>query len=188
MPAPKFEFTAELAEEICDWIADGNTLRAFCRQPGKPSFKTVYRWMEANKEFQTAMELARQVGFDAIADEALQIADTPEYGTVKTVEGGGDGGEGGKDSDCKVTVRNEDMLGHRKLRVETRLKLLAKWHPKKYGERTTLAGDPDAPLGTGVMVVPAPVSEDAWAVGLAAQQRQLTEREDAASRQGGSST
>ena len=38
------------------------------------------------------------------------------------------------------------MLGHRKLQIETRLKLLAKWNPKKYGDRTTLAGDPEAPL------------------------------------------
>ncbi|MNU09652.1 hypothetical protein D3C72_2563420 [compost metagenome] len=29
------------------------------------------------------------------------------------------------------------MLGHRRLQVETRLKLLAKWHPKKYGEKVT---------------------------------------------------
>jgi hypothetical protein len=27
------------------------------------------------------------------------------------------------------------MLGHRRLQVETRLKLLAKWDPKRHGER-----------------------------------------------------
>jgi hypothetical protein len=41
------------------------------------------------------------------------------------------GAEEGEDS---VTVTEEDMLGHRKLQIETRLKLLAKFNPKKYGE------------------------------------------------------
>jgi len=31
-------------------------------------------------------------------------------------------------------------LGHRKLRIETRLKLLAKFHPTKYGEKLGLQG------------------------------------------------
>jgi hypothetical protein len=30
--------------------------------------------------------------------------------------------------------------------IETRLKLLAKWSPKKYGERVQVAGDADSPL------------------------------------------
>jgi hypothetical protein len=38
------------------------------------------------------------------------------------------------------------MLGHRKLQIETRLKLLACWDPKKYGNRTTLAGDAQNPV------------------------------------------
>jgi len=46
----------------------------------------------------------------------------------------------------KKTVREEDMLGHRKLQIETRLKLLAKWNPKKYGEKLALAGDAENPL------------------------------------------
>ena len=45
-----------------------------------------------------------------------------------------------------LTITRKDMLGHRKLQIETRLKLLAKWNPKKYGERTTLAGDKENPL------------------------------------------
>jgi len=43
-------------------------------------------------------------------------------------------------------VTTEDMLGHRKLQIETRLKLLAKWNPKKYGDRVTMAGDAENPL------------------------------------------
>jgi hypothetical protein len=32
------------------------------------------------------------------------------------------------------------------MQIETRLKLLAKWNPKKYGDATTIRGDDEAPL------------------------------------------
>ena len=35
-------------------------------------------------------------------------------------------------------LKRSDMLGHRKLQIWTRLQLLAKWAPKKYGERTAM--------------------------------------------------
>jgi hypothetical protein len=45
-----------------------------------------------------------------------------------------------------VTIKKVDMLGHRKLQVETRLKLLAKFNPKKYGDALKLSGDKENPL------------------------------------------
>jgi hypothetical protein len=37
------------------------------------------------------------------------------------------------------------MLGHRRLQIETRLKLLSKWDPKRYGDKidvnATVAGE-----------------------------------------------
>jgi hypothetical protein len=62
------------------------------------------------------------------------IADTPVFGQKQVMT----------DQGTATTV--EDMLGHRKLQIETRLKLLAKWNPKKYGDRVQLAGDADSPL------------------------------------------
>lgn len=40
--------------------------------------------------------------------------------------------------DGSVEVKRADMIEHRKLRIETRLKLLAKWNPKKYGDKLDL--------------------------------------------------
>jgi hypothetical protein len=81
-----------------------------------------------------AIARAREVGYEALAEECLLIADNPQWGQVQTMT----------DKGTSTTV--EDMLGHRKLRIETRLKLLAKWNPKKYGDRVQLAGDADSPL------------------------------------------
>ena len=69
-----------------------------------------------------------------MAEECLELADTPKFG-VKQVE-----------SEDGIIVTREDMLGHRKLQIETRLKLLAKWNPKKYGDRLTHAGDAENPV------------------------------------------
>ncbi|WP_334157907.1 hypothetical protein [Oryzomicrobium sp.] len=119
-------YTEALAAEICDRIADGEPLRQICRDERMPAWRTVYHWIEARPEFAERMERARRAGFDAIAEEALEIANTPEVG------------EETEDDGEKLKVKRGDMLGHRKLQVETRLKLLAKWHPTKYGDKTSM--------------------------------------------------
>lgn len=117
-------YTPELEEELIEWISNGRTLRDFCRQENKPAWRTVYGWLDANEEFSARFARARELGADAIAQEALQIADTTQEGVTLTTDEKG-----------TKEVRG-DMLGHRKLQIETRLKLLAKWFPQKYGEKT----------------------------------------------------
>ena len=119
-------YSAAMATAIIDWISEGKPLREFCRQ-NELAWKTVYRWLEAQPDFATRFARARDVGADAIAEQALEIADTPLEGVRTETTTGEDG--------STKEVR-EDMLGHRKLQVETRLKLLAKWFPQKYGEKT----------------------------------------------------
>jgi hypothetical protein len=122
------------AAAIVAQIADGVPLRVICRQPGMPTWRTVYNWIDADAEFAKRMEAARQLGYEAIAQEALQIADTPLEGVETTTDEKG------------TSTKRGDMLGHRKLQIETRLKLLAKWHPTRYGDKVTLAGDAENPL------------------------------------------
>lgn len=118
--------TPAIEDEVIAWIESGQTLRAFCRQPGKPSRRAIDDWRSLDTAFAARFARAREIGFDVIAEEALAIADTPQAGKVVTV-----------DKDGKKTV-TEDMLGHRKLQFEARLKLLSKWDPKRYGDRLEL--------------------------------------------------
>ena len=115
-----------MQDAICAQIADGMPLRVICRQEGMPAWRTVYQWIEADPEFAARMEKARLLGYDAIAEEALEIADD---GRNDWMEREGDDGDGYK--------LNGEHVQRSKLRIETRLKLLAKWHPKKYGEKVT---------------------------------------------------
>jgi hypothetical protein len=123
-----------IAKKMCEQLADGIPLREICRQDGYPLWRVVYDWMYRDPELVTAIAYARDIGWDAIAEDCFRIADTPLLGEIVT-----DDGE-------KVTIRKEDMLGHRKLQVETRLKLLAKFNPKKYGDRVVHAGDAENPV------------------------------------------
>jgi hypothetical protein len=122
--------TDAVIEKIIDGLSRGITMTEICREENMPAPRTVREWAENDEQLSAAIARARELGFDAIAEEALRIADTPVEG--KRIKRSEDGME-------EVV---EDMLGHRKLQVETRLKLLAKWDPKRYGELVKL-GNPD---------------------------------------------
>jgi hypothetical protein len=135
------KYSPEIAQKMCEMLSEGIPLREICRQDGFPEWRTVYDWMyrddalgDEGVGLSAAIARAREVGYEALAEECLLIADNPQWGQVQTMT----------DKGTSTTV--EDMLGHRKLRIETRLKLLAKWNPKKYGDRVQLAGDADSPL------------------------------------------
>ncbi len=113
----------DIADAVVEWIAEGKPLREFCRQPGMPCRATVDNWRLKDEAFASRVARARDAGYDQIAEEALAIADTPVAG-ITTVE-----------DDDGIKTTTEDMLGHRKLQVETRLKLLACWDPRRYGAK-----------------------------------------------------
>lgn len=130
---------ADYLPEIHAWIESGKTLRAYCRQDGKPSYGTVYDWLEEDAAQNSRFARARNVGEDQIAQECLEIADNTQVGEIVTEK-----------PDGTVERKLADMIEHRKLRIETRLKLLAKWNPKKYGERVTHDGE----IGIKTVVIP----------------------------------
>ena len=128
------KYTPELAAEICERLSNREPLRQICRSDNMPAWQKIYEWMAKDPDLSGAIARARVMGYDAIAEETLLIADTPEWGLTETVSPNG------------ASVTKADMLGHRKLRIETRLKLLSKWDPKRYGEKLSLGGDKENPI------------------------------------------
>lgn len=118
-PKPAKENADKLKAIICQHIAEGIPLREICRtKKDMPAWRTVYDWMEADESFAASIARARDIGGDAIAEQTIELIDAlPERGPDGKIDPG--------------------WVAHQKLRAEHRLKLLAKWNPKKYGEKVT---------------------------------------------------
>ena len=139
------KYDPEIARQICEQLSEGIPLRQICRDnEGFPAWRTVYDWMakddaagSAGVGLSASIARARDIGYDALAEECLLIADNPHFGQKQVMT----------DQGTATTI--EDMLGHRKLQIETRLKLLAKFHPSKYGDKIGVHGvEGAAPIKT----------------------------------------
>lgn len=106
--------TPQLEDTIVDGLAVGIPLRQLCRE-NDIHFSAVYDWMEADEDFSRRIARARERGYHAIADSTIEIADD----------------------------QDEDPAS-RRVRIDTRLKLLAKWDPKRYGDKVLHGQDPDS--------------------------------------------
>lgn len=137
------KYTPEIAQEMCKMLADGIPLREICRQEGFPAWRTVYDWMyqddalgEEGVGLSAAIARAREVGQDAIAEQIwIEINQEPER--ILT-EGGGRVDPG--------------YVQWQRVKAEIGLKLLAKWNPKRYGDKVSLGGDPGNPIQTQIDV------------------------------------
>jgi len=106
-------YTPEKAEAIFAQLREGVSLTRICRDPDLPDRNTVHNWVKNQPGFRAAYEEARDIGFDAIADGVLEIADQTEHDTIVTALGG--------------PKANAEWIARSKLRVWTRLQLLEKW-------------------------------------------------------------
>mgnify|MGYP006267838209 CR=1 FL=1 len=147
------KYDPAIADKICEQLADGIPLREICRQDGYPAWQTIYYWMTADdalgekgKGLSKAIAHARDIGYDALAEDCLRIADNPMLSEKITLT------EDPKTGNINRSVIQFDDVNARKLQVETRLKLLAKFNPKKYGDRVQLSGDAENPLSHKVEV------------------------------------
>lgn len=138
------KYDRALAAEICERLSNGETLSAICRDEHMPARSTVYLWEEEDKELAGQVARARARGFEALAEEALAIA---EDGRNDWMERNGRESVGWQ--------LNGEHVQRSKLRIETRLKLLACWDPKRYGQKVEHGG-PDGgsiPVSLGIRFV-----------------------------------
>ena len=126
MPYPA-KITPQVIEEVLSRIAQGETLAALGRELGFHPQSWADR-MRADEGLAIAYAEARDTGHDVIAEQALEIIDA-EPERIVEVDEDGKASKGRIDSAAVTWAKN---------RAEMRLKLLAKWNPKKYGDKQTV--------------------------------------------------
>lgn len=105
-------YSRELAETICRRLARGETMRSICDDEGMPDITTVFKWEAESPEFIHLSSRAREHGTHMMADECISIADNP-------------------------TLDPND----KRIRIDTRLRLIGKWNAKKYGDKIAMEHD-----------------------------------------------
>lgn len=133
------DYTPEIAAEICERLKTGKTLRQVCRDEKFPEDTTVRQWAIKDLHgFSSQYADARELGYMAMADDCLDIADD---GLNDWVARQGDG----------EPVFQAEHYQRSRLRLDTRKWLLSKCLPKIYGDKLELAGQGGGPLQVVVM-------------------------------------
>ena len=74
-------YSPQIANEICERLAQGESLRGICADMHMPTDTAVRMWALDNVEgFASQYARARGIGYERLADEIMQIADTPQQG------------------------------------------------------------------------------------------------------------
>lgn len=106
------KYSDEMAEKICEKIANGRSLRSICAEDGMPTTSTVCKWLIENKEFSEQYTRARDKQADYFAEEIIEIADSAEAESAAVAKA--------------------------KLQIDARKWAASKIAPKKYGDKQEL--------------------------------------------------
>ena len=117
--------TQAVIDEILSRMSAGEPLANICRDEHMPHMSTWRMWCRDDEILDIAHGRARDDGFDVIAADALNIVDQEPERIVSFDDEGRPSGER-LDSAAVQWAKN---------RAEMRLKLLAKWDYKRYGDK-----------------------------------------------------
>ena len=131
--------TPEIIDEIIRRISEGETLRSICRNDHMPNWSRVYEWMDGDEDFSSRFARARELGEHAIAQECMEIADNDSRDWTPVTDDAG--------NVIGIKVDGEHVQ-RSKLKIWTRMELLKRWNPKKWGDKVDLSHgvQPDNPL------------------------------------------
>jgi hypothetical protein len=120
-------FTRERGFEICERLADGETLTEILLDKGMPAGSTVRRWRSENSAFRSAYAQAREDQMQAWSDEIIFISDDSTLDYMTKV------GRNGREYEAP----DHEHIARSRLRVDTRKFLMSKIAPRLYGDKIT---------------------------------------------------
>jgi hypothetical protein len=101
-------YDQEAADRVCALLSEGKSLRYAAGEVGL-THTTILGWVDAQPAFSDQYTRARQVGYQLLSDELLEIADD----------------------------KTEADTNRARLQVDTRKWMLSKMLPKTYGDKLT---------------------------------------------------
>ena len=117
-------FNQDIADQMCEQLTDGVSLRSICRADDMPAIATVYRWFRENPPFREQFELAFMNRADTHREEILEIADNATNDWMEK-----------NDPNNAGFVVNGEHIQRSRLRIDARKWVSSKMNPKKYGEK-----------------------------------------------------
>ena len=133
-------YTQELADYICEQLAEGKSMRTVAKEENMPSMQTIFSWLRIHQEFLEQYTRAKEEAADLLVEEMLEIADETSRDTIDTDTG---------------QKQNAEWINRSRLRVDTRKWVASKLKPKKYGDKvdvTTNGKDIVQPILGGASV------------------------------------
>ena len=115
MGRPPFPYSEEMADAICERLADGDSMLHISHEKGMPSYNIVLRWLEKNEGFRLKYARAREAQADRYANETRDIVDAAKTGLDATLA---------------------------RLKFDQRRWHASKLAPKKYGDKLEHTGQP----------------------------------------------
>jgi hypothetical protein len=133
-------YNETIGQEICSRMALGESLTDITKSDHMPHRGTVYAW--AQGPFRDAFMRARELQSEALLDDCVAIADAI----------------GQPESDSKEKTQDIDInaqIQKAKLQIDTRLRVIAKMTPHKYGERIQHTGANGGPIQIAAITIDA---------------------------------
>jgi hypothetical protein len=109
-------YTQNLADNICNRLALGDSLRKICADDEMPDLTTIMEWIRNKPDFSKQYAQAREEQAETYADQLIHIAD-----------------------------EESDDVNRARLRIDTRKWVAMKLKPKKYGDKIGIGGADDLP-------------------------------------------
>lgn len=147
-PAPKdvggrpSAYTEAIAQEVCQRLAEGESLRSICKDKHMPVPSTIYLWVIDDREgFSKQYARARAIQAENMFEEILDISDDnkDDWMTV---------GRKGQE----FQIENKEVTNRSRLRVDSRKWYLSKVLPKKFGDKVDVTSDGKAIQGNTIIL------------------------------------
>jgi hypothetical protein len=121
-------FSEDLAAEICERIALGETLTSIVAEPHMPDPATVWRWQRADDEFRKRIAHAREEQTRVWADQIIDLSDDSTNDWTTRTRANGE----------PERVLDREHIERVKVRISSRQWLMARINRADYGDKSQI--------------------------------------------------